>query len=116
MDKKIGVKSVLVIGNVTLEKGDWDILKKILGIPEESFKNFKFEITNKPITYKVPDNVEKYDMILTSQNGPLLLRNMVKRAKGVPVVKQYRNKEQKVVGFMKLKEVVVKYDYDLFEK
>lgn len=113
MKEKI-VKKVLVIGVVEIEKNQWNTLKEILGISKEDFTKYKIELVNKPLSYKVPDDVEKYDMVLTSQNGPLLLRNMKKRCKDVPLVKTYKTKDQKMKGFMLLNEVVVRYDHKLF--
>lgn len=115
MNKKMGIKTILVVGRVEIKENEWTAIKNIMGIEKEDHDKWSIKFVNKPLAFIIPDDIEKYDMVLTSQNGPLLLRNMKKRCKNVPLVKPYKNKDGKVVAYMRLNEVIVKYDHELFK-
>lgn len=112
---KLETKTILVIGNVRVEKNHFNTIKELLGVTKEESGSVKIEFKNVPVNTIVPDDVKKYAMVLTSQNNPVQLKNMKSRCGDVPLVKQFKDKMKKVTAYMKLNEVVVKYSYDLFK-
>lgn len=109
MDKKI-----LVMGKHTIEKNHWGPLKQLMGLPADD--KTRINVVNKPLTHILTkDEIKEYDLILSLQNNPILLRRVWKMATdcNVPIVKPFKNKEKVLTHFMKVNEVIVDYKYEL---
>ena len=76
----------------------------------------KIEIVNRPENYILDtESAKDYNLVITTQPNPIVLRN-VKRVLGdIPLVKPYRNKNKEMTHFMKINDIVVEYKYDLFK-
>lgn len=101
------MKKILIIGNVQLTEEQQDLLKKVLKCEEE----IKYE--TKHLNTLIPKEITEYSAVVTLQNNPHVIKNMLKRMKGVPLFKLYKDKEGKVVGFMEIKNVTIKYDHEI---
>lgn len=107
-------KKILVMGKHTIEKNHWNPLKQLMGLSSED--RSKIVVVNKPLTHILTrDEIKEYDLILSLQNNPILLRRVWKMASdcNVPIVKPFRNKEKVLTHFMRVDEVIVDYKYEL---
>lgn len=107
-------KKILVMGKHTIEKNHWSPLKQLMGLPADSKE--KITVINKPLTHILTrDEIKEYDLILSLQNNPILLRRVWKMASdcNVPIVKPFRNKEKVLTHFMKIDEILIDYKYEL---
>lgn len=107
-------KKILVMGKHTIEPNHWSPLKQLMGLEEGA--RIKISVVNKPLTHILTrDEIKQYDLILSLQNNPILLRRVWKMASdcNVPIVKPFRNKDKVLTHFMKVNEVVVDYKYEL---
>ena len=105
---------ILIMGKFTIEKDHWRVLKEIMGV-DKSDKS-KIELVNKPDNFILTaETVKEYDMVITTQSNPIVLRNVKKVLGDVPLVKPYKNKNKELTHFMKVNEVKVEYKYDLYE-
>ena len=105
---------ILVMGKFTIEKNHWHILKQIMGMKPDD--RSRIEIVNKPENYILdPESVKEYNLVITTQPNPIVLKNVKKVLGDIPFVKPYKNKNKEITHFMKINEIVVEYKYDLFE-
>ena len=58
---------------------------------------------------------KEYNMVITTQPNPIVLRNVKKVLGDIPLVKPYKNKNKELTHFMKVEEVKVEYKYELFD-
>lgn len=103
------MKKILMIGKVDVTKAEVDLLRKILGIEKDEQIEFEAE----SIKTLIPENIEDYAAVLTYQNNPNVIKNMKKRMKNVPLLKYYKDKKGNRTGFMEIKNVIIKYEYDV---
>lgn len=109
--------SIMIMGKFKIQRGCWKVIKEILGLkPEEQIK---FEILNKPDNYVLnKEEAAKYDMIITTQTNPTVLKNVLNVAGDVPVVKPFKNNKnnkQVITHLMRIEEIKIEYKYKLYE-
>lgn len=101
------MKKILMLGKVDITKVEVDLLKEILNIDKDE----AIEFEAKPLKSFIPENIKEYAAVITYQNNPNVIKNMKKRMKDVPLFKYYKDKKGNRIGFMEIKDVIIKYDY-----
>ena len=105
---------ILIMGKFTIEKDHWRVLKEIMGMDKDD--KSRIELVNKPDNFILTTEAAKeYNMVITTQPNPIVLRNVKKVLGDVPLVKPYKNKNKELTHFMKVEEVKVEYKYELFD-
>ena len=104
----------LATGKFTIEKDHWRVLKEIMGMDKDD--KSRIELVNKPDNFILTaETAKEYNMVITTQPNPIVLRNVKKVLGDVPLVKPYKNKNKELTHFMKVEEVKVEYKYELFD-
>ena len=105
---------ILIMGKFTIEKDHWRVLKEIMGMDKDD--KSRIELVNKPDNFILtPETAKEYNMVITTQPNPIVLRNVKKVLGDIPLVKPYKNKNKELTHFMKVEEVKVEYKYELFD-
>ena len=105
---------ILIMGKFTIEKDHWRVLKEIMGMDKDD--KSRIELVNKPDNFILTtETAKEYNMVITTQPNPIVLRNVKKVLGDIPLVKPYKNKNKELTHFMKVEEVKVEYKYELFD-
>lgn len=108
------MNKILVMGKFTIEKDHWRAIKSVLKL--EKGDNTKFTLVNKPDNYVLTkEEAQEYALVITTQSNPIVLKNVKKVLGDTPLVKPYRNKNKELTHFMLINDIVVDYNYELFE-
>lgn len=105
---------ILIMGKFTIEKNHWRVIKEMLNMKPDD--RSKIELVNKPENFILDtESAKQYDMVITTQPNPIVLRNVKKVLGDIPLIKPYKNKNKELTHFMKINEVKVEYNYDLYD-